>query len=366
MTDNPTSVLGLDIGGANLKAWAGGIARSRPFALWRDPDGLAAALRETVVGLPEAGAVVATMTGELCDCFPSRKAGVERIAASVGVAFPGKRVLWYGLDGVWRTPPEAAGSWEAVAAANWHAIGRAAGALLPGGTGLVIDIGSTTTDVIPVRNGRVLSGCRSDRERMERLELVYTGLLRTPVCGIVPGLEVERGDFPVAREWFATMADVRVVLGEWPEAEDDCDTPDGRPLDRFHSLRRLARCWCSEPGELGESELMDRAARLALWQEMEISRAIGRQASVWPECSSSVLVCGIGESLAVRCAARELPRAVVTQLSEAASADVSAAAGAWSLARIASAEFGTNPGECPEPRAARLGGRMHGERSTSQ
>src|SRR3954469_24534616 len=74
------SWLGIDIGGANLKAADGrGWARSVPFALWRNPLGLSEELGELVEGSPAAERLVATMTGELCDCFNNKAEGVRHI-----------------------------------------------------------------------------------------------------------------------------------------------------------------------------------------------------------------------------------------------------------------------------------------------
>src|SRR5712671_2460789 len=77
------SILGLDIGGANLKAaWLHGrevVCLTRPFALWRDPAGLSAALATLLEQLPPADEVAITMTGELCDCFTSKREGVLHI-----------------------------------------------------------------------------------------------------------------------------------------------------------------------------------------------------------------------------------------------------------------------------------------------
>src|SRR4051794_1172212 len=63
------TILGLDIGGANLKAaTADKRAVSVPFPLWKQPDKLPAALAELVAKFPEAEELAVTMTGELCDC----------------------------------------------------------------------------------------------------------------------------------------------------------------------------------------------------------------------------------------------------------------------------------------------------------
>src|SRR5262245_28908054 len=92
--------LGLDIGGANLKAaHATGATRLRPFALWKDPRGLAGALRDLLAGLPAADALAVTMTGELCDCFPSKREGVHAILDAVADVAEGRDVRVWRTDG---------------------------------------------------------------------------------------------------------------------------------------------------------------------------------------------------------------------------------------------------------------------------
>src|SRR5438132_12986429 len=88
MIKSATPVLGLDIGGANLKAaHTSGAARSRPFALWKNPGGLSSVLTEFLSGWPEHELLAATMTGELCDCFASRREGVHAILDAIEQSF---------------------------------------------------------------------------------------------------------------------------------------------------------------------------------------------------------------------------------------------------------------------------------------
>ena len=51
-----------------------------------------------------------------------------------------------------------------AAASNWHALARFAGRYVPRGTGLLVDIGSTTCDIIPLVDGEPASGGRTDPE----------------------------------------------------------------------------------------------------------------------------------------------------------------------------------------------------------
>src|SRR5437773_11265665 len=93
-------VLGLDVGGANLKAaHSGGGARSRPFALWKSPAGLTDALRPLLRDWPPYDLLAVTMTGELCDCFATKREGVRTILDAVCAAAGTTPVRVWRTDG---------------------------------------------------------------------------------------------------------------------------------------------------------------------------------------------------------------------------------------------------------------------------
>ena len=79
-------------------------------------------------------------------------------------------------------PAEAKAQPQRVASANWHATGRYLAER--GETGLLVDIGSTTTDILPIVGGAVRCEGFSDETRMILDELVYTGVTRTPVMAL--------------------------------------------------------------------------------------------------------------------------------------------------------------------------------------
>src|SRR4051812_9901718 len=97
------TILGLDVGGANLKA-----ARlaspdvdclTQPFALWRNPSGLGAALLDLVRFFSPVDELAVTMTGELCDCFATRREGVRHILASIASVAGGRPVRVWTTEG---------------------------------------------------------------------------------------------------------------------------------------------------------------------------------------------------------------------------------------------------------------------------
>src|SRR5262245_43136548 len=149
MRPNP---LGLDIGGANLKmAHPSGVAVQRPFPLWKHPERLAAALRDLRAEAPAHDRLAITMTGELCDCYATKREGVNAILDAVLVAAGADvPVIIWTADGAFVDPTTARKDWLKAAAANWLATATWAGRLAPRGAALLLDIGSTTTDIVPL------------------------------------------------------------------------------------------------------------------------------------------------------------------------------------------------------------------------
>ncbi len=237
----PPVVLGLDIGGANLKAaTADKRAASLPFPLWREPDGLARKLAELLAHFPDAEEFAVTMTGELCDCYETKREGVNRILTAVQQVARSYPIRVWGTDGEFMGVEKARNDYLKVAAANWHALATYAGRFASHRAALLIDIGSTTTDLIPIFDKIPHTRGRTDRERLEHSELVYFGVRRTPICALV-------GYSTVAAEFFASTQDACVVLGHLPEEPTNTETADGRPLTKAYSHARLSRMLCSDP-----------------------------------------------------------------------------------------------------------------------
>jgi (4-(4-[2-(gamma-L-glutamylamino)ethyl]phenoxymethyl)furan-2-yl)methanamine synthase len=246
------TILGLDIGGANLKAaTADKRAVSVPFPLWKQPDKLPAALAELVARFPDADELAVTMTGELCDCFETKRDGVNAIISAVRFASGARPIHVWSTDGVFLNSEEAKRNHMKVAAANWHALATFAGGYAAQRPGVLIDVGSTTTDVIPLLHGKPQTQGKTDRERLRSSELVYTGARRTPVCALLGS--------SVAAEHFATAHDAYVLLGKVSESLTDLDTADGRPATRANAHARLARM----VGGDAETVSIDEATSLA-------------------------------------------------------------------------------------------------------
>ena len=161
-----SGVIGWDVGGANLKAvrrHADGSVEwgETPFELWRDPAGLAPALRRVARDLAPAELHGVTMTAELADCFASKRAGVEAVLdacrRALGDGAADVRVLT--TSGRFTTPAAAAARPLTVAGANWAASARwlVEGSGLVTASAVLLDLGSTTADLIPLADEGVLA-----------------------------------------------------------------------------------------------------------------------------------------------------------------------------------------------------------------
>jgi probable H4MPT-linked C1 transfer pathway protein len=171
--------LALDIGGANLKAANGeGYAAARPFPLWSKPEQLAYELRAMIAEGPETDHLAVTMTGELADCFASKAEGVRFILDAVEQASDRRHTRVDLINGKLVAPVVARREPILAAASNWRALAEFSLRFAGQESSLLIDVGSTTTDIIPLVNGRVAASGTTDTQRLLSGELVYAGVAR--------------------------------------------------------------------------------------------------------------------------------------------------------------------------------------------
>ena len=343
--DERADVLAFDIGGANTKAADGlGWVHSEPFELWRRRAELPAAIAR-IVSSRHPSRVVATMTGEIADCYASRREGVADIVAAVAAATraaagPDCPVGIYLVDGTIVSTEEAVRRPLAAAASNWHAVARLAAAVTITDKAFLIDIGSTTTDIVPLVNRAPAAIGQHDVARMAAGELVYTGVERTPIATIVRSLPWQGRLHPVASELFAQSLDAWLLLEGLPEDRDSTPsgsvhTADGGPATRAAAQRRLARMILADPEEVTADEALAMAEWCADRQSMLVARAVRRVASSCGWQPRSIVLSGHGACLARRALARVGWDVDLVSLSDTLGPDVSRAAPAHSLARIA-------------------------------
>jgi probable H4MPT-linked C1 transfer pathway protein len=334
------TIIGWDIGGVNTKAVRldrrpGGDpslqARSLPFEIQRDPAALAPTLRKLAEalgcdGLPHA----VTMTAELSQAFRTKREGVATVLDAVETAFPGAAIAVYTVRGRFLDPAEARTRPLEVAASNWAATARLVSRFVP--DCILIDTGTTTTDIIPIARGEMAARGRTDPERLASGELVYTGALRTPCEAVSSTVPLNGQACAVAAEGFALMGDVHLWLGALGVEDYTVATPDRRPAVREFAGERLARVICADR-ELLDDDAVTRIARALAAAQVETIAAAVRRMRARHAGLEVAVVTGVGDFIAAEAARRA--GLMVAPLSEhigEAARTAPAAAVAWLLA----------------------------------
>lgn len=336
------NIIGFDIGGANVKAAdLNGQTCAVPFAVWQKPDELADCLAQMISQFQPTDGVAITMTAELADCFQTKAEGVDRILSSVEAAVEKRPVRVWTTGSEFVEPEVARDIPMLVAAANWHAQATWLGRMVPKGKTILIDIGTTTTDIIPLINGLPIPHGLTDRERLQSGELAYTGVRRTPLCAIAHTVPVGEDYCPVAAELFATTLDIYLTLEDIPESGDDCETANNRPATIADAHDRLARMVCCDREEFSAANARGISRFFADVQQQRISgcvrKVLNRLASEGPGNIDQVLVSGSGEFLARRIALAnpKLSDTTITSLADVFNSRTAEAACAVAVATLA-------------------------------
>jgi len=334
-------VLAFDVGGANLKAADGrGRVHAEAFELWRRSDELADRLT-AIAAAWRPGRIVATMTGEIADCFPDRPAGVAAIVTALRSAASAVEAELgiYLVDGRLVAPGIALADPLAAAASNWHVLARLAAAAAACDHGLLVDVGSTTTDILLLdrRGARPLA--TDDAGRMASGELVYTGIERTPLVALVRSLPLAGRRRRLAAEVYASSRDAWLLLGGIAENAASGDTSDGRPATREGARVRLAHQVLLEPSEVSHDDAERAAERVAAVQARLVARAIRRVLAGAGRSPDRVVVSGHGAALADRALGEAGVLAPVVRLEERLGGALSRAAPAQALAMVALGEL---------------------------
>ena len=320
MTDIDHCVLGWDIGGANVKAvrleCRGQKIKAhrtavRPFEIWRKPGNLIIVLQDIAkeLGMQGHQSMAVTMTAELSDVFRTKREGVLFVLDAIEKAFSKVPVYPFNLEGRFFTLDEARKSPLLCAATNWLA--SALFVATHHSDCILMDIGSTTTDIIPIRRGTAVSKGRTDTQRLASGELVYTGLLRTNPNTVVNQVPVQGRPCRVAAEYFTCMADIYLLSGQIAPDQYTCPTADGRPKTMPAARDRLARLVCSDSETMSAEEIDTLACYLREKQLQLITDSLFQVLSGLKNgFSLPLIVLGTGKFL-VKEAARRLGMPVI-------------------------------------------------------
>jgi probable H4MPT-linked C1 transfer pathway protein len=331
-------IVGWDIGGVNTKAArltqqppAGIHSLSLPYELQRDPPALGPTLLSAArqLGAAAEDLHAITMTAELSQAFRSKREGVGFILDALEASFRSDRLHVYTVAGKFVTPREARLQPLKVAASNWSATAHWVATLVP--TCLLIDIGTTTTDLIPILDGKVSARGCTDPDRLGSGELVYTGVLRTPVEAVTHHVPLRGRPTGLAAEAFALMGDVYLWLGTLQPEEYSCPAPDGRPAANLYAGERLARAVCADREMLEAGDISEIATALHHAQRQRIIPAIQSIQRRHPQIDTAI-VTGLGAFLGMEAArAAGLSAKLLSESADVAAQSAPATAVAWLL-----------------------------------
>ncbi|SDP31987.1 probable H4MPT-linked C1 transfer pathway protein [Phyllobacterium sp. OV277] len=291
-------ITGWDVGGAHLKmaqCQNGEIVSAKIFKtpLWLGVDQVREVLIEIAPLRADGHLNVFTMTGELSDTFTSRDAGIAGLLDFIAEQFGDKNTLIYAGRAGLCDIDMARNLGGDIASANWHATASLSAKLA--GTGLFIDMGSTTTDILAFRNGELVHDGYSDAERLSTGELVYTGFARSALIGIAALVPIRGHMTPLMNEYFANTADLGRILGTLDEADDKYPSADRQPKTLAGSIQRLARMVGRDSGDLHEAEWIDIARWFSEHQIRMIHDGAFRVARhLSPEQTAPIVGAGIG------------------------------------------------------------------------
>src|SRR5580765_4974548 len=324
MSQHDTPTIGWDIGGVHTK-----VAR-------RTPDGTLTA-RSRTFAIEHEVATLAVMLEQLKQEIRSKREGVEKILDVVEKAL-GQHTGIFATDGRFLTIGNARQNPLSVAASNWVATAMVVSRICP--DAILIDTGSTTADLIPIVSGHVAARGKTDPERLASGELVYTGVVRTPVEAIAGTLPWRGGTVGVSAEGFALSGDVHLWLGQIATEDYTAPTPDRRPATRPFAGERLARVICADREMLEEEEITELARSIAEAQVERVAASLHSVLERHPAIRQAV-VTGIGDFLGAAAARRV--GLEVRSLAEHLGPDGSRVAPAAAIALLLSESNGIRP-----------------------
>ena len=313
-----TRIIGWDIGGANIKA---AIIQSEKktiksikiikeyFPIWKESSKLAESLLEIQkrISSIEPSAMGLTMTAELSDAYRTKREGVNHVLNSALKAFKQTPFSVLNVKTELISVKEAKANPIEVAAANWVATGWLISQKIK--TCVIVDVGSTSTSIIPIIDGQISAVGKTDLEKLRVGELVYTGCLRTNIAAIINSIPFRGSEVKVSSEFFSQSGDIHIILGNIVEEEYSTETPDSRGRTKKNAMERLARVICGDLEMIEEGEIFQIANYIYSKQLDQISEGLKKvysNTNFGEKKDIPVVVTGMGKDFMAAKAAKQL------------------------------------------------------------
>ncbi len=275
-------------------------------------------LKKRLVGLTSLDGVGLTMTAELSDAYFTKNEGVNHILDCTTNVFNNLPVFVLSLEAELLPVGDARKNPLNVASANWAATGWMVSQAVK--NCLIVDVGSTTTSIIPVIKGKNAAEGRTDLEKLRNGELIYSGSLRTNVATIVDNVLLREGKVRLSSELFAQSGDIHLLLGNIREEEYTVETCDGRGKTKREAVARLARVVCADIEILTEQEI--RAIAQYIYKR-QLEQIAGGLKQVYERIKLQlgqenipVVVTGLGRNFLARMAAEKVGFKEIIDLGE--------------------------------------------------
>jgi len=330
------NVLGLDIGGANTKA---AFIKTKDdtvkdhrtsleyFPIWKSGNDqlpmLLEKLKKRLTNSTALDGVGVTITAELSDAYWTKKEGIHHVLNCVTEVFGDAPTFVLDVEANLLSVKDARREPLKVASANWAATGWMISQLIK--NCIVVDVGSTTTSIIPVINGKIAAEGRTDLEKLQNGELVYSGALRTNVATIVNGIPIRGMIASVSSERFAQSGDVHLILDNIRKEEYTAETCDGRGKTRREAMARLARVVCADTDMLNEQEIL---AMAKFVYDRQVEQITGGLKQVYERIKpllqeKTIVVTGLGRNFLARKAAEKAGFDSIVDMREIVGAEAS-------------------------------------------
>lgn len=351
------NVLGLDIGGANtkaafLKTQDGMLKELRTsmeyFPIWKKGKAklpqVLERLRKRLIDSTTLHGVGVTMTAELSDAYRTKREGVNHILDCANQVLNDVPIFVLSVEAKLLSLGDARSTLN-VASANWAATGWMVSQI--NNICLVVDVGSTTTSIIPVIDGKIAAEGRTDTEKLRNGELIYSGALRTNVATIINSIPVRGRIARLSSELFAQSGDVHLLLNNIREEEYTAETSDGRGKTKEEAMARLARVVCADIEMLTELEIMSMAQFV---YERQLEQIAGGLMQVYERIQSllleeevPVVVTGLGRNFLAGKAAEKAGFTEVIDIGEMVGAEAAVVSPSVGVALMVADNLEGNP-----------------------
>ncbi|MCS3901673.1 putative H4MPT-linked C1 transfer pathway protein [Methanococcus voltae] len=296
--------------------------------MWKENHRLTEVLKQNC---PESDFKVAlVMTAELADSYATKEEGVIAILDAVAEAYSNKipieNISVFDTEGNFISVDEAKINHMKVSASNWMATAELVKEINE--NCIFVDMGSTTTDIIPIKNGKVLAN-DNDLERLMNNELLYVGTLRTPLSFLANQINFRGVLSNVSSEYFAITGDVSIIMDKISENEYTCETADGKSTSVEDSLIRISKVLCTDLNQISKEEAVKIAEEYYdIWKNL-IKTNVSLVSSKYD--LKDVIITGLGEKILIDSLNSDYTIKSITEIYDK---DVSLATPSYAVAKL--------------------------------